>query len=155
MKTLFPARTTFGGPKWVLYVWWVITIVTLGRSIAHIVLPDGGAMSIASIPLDHYSLAAQETIVAMFALWGLSQLLVGLVYVLVLVRQQSWIPFISLLLVIEYAIRIGLGFFKTVVTVNTAPGVAGNLPLLLIGIVLLIVSLNTSDRPSSDESLSV
>ena len=91
-------------------------------------------MSIASIPLDHYSLAAQETIIAMFALWGLSQLLVGLVYVVVMVRHQSWIPFISLLLLLEYAIRIGLGFFKTVVTVNTAPGVAGNLPLLLIGV---------------------
>ena len=143
MKVLFPAPTTFGGPKWVLYVWWVITIITLGRSIVHIVLPDGGAMSIASIPLDHYSLAAQETIIAMFALWGLSQLLVGLVYVLVLVRQQSWIPFISLLLVLEYVIRIGLGFFKTVVTVNTAPGVAGNLPLLMIGVVLLVVSIRS------------
>jgi hypothetical protein len=144
----------YQGPKWVFYVWWFITILTLGRSIAHIVLPDGGAMSIATIPLDQYSPAAQETIIAMFALWGLSQLLVGLVYVVVLVRHQSWIPFISLLLVLEYAIRIGLGFFKTVVTVNTAPGVAGNLPLLLIGVLLLIGSLRTSDRPSSDESTS-
>jgi hypothetical protein len=98
-------------------------------------------MSIASIPLDQYSFEAQETIIAMFALWGLSQFLVGVVYVVVLVRQQSWIPFISLLLVIEYAFRIGLGLFKTVVTVNTAPGVTGNLPLLIVGIILFISSL--------------
>lgn len=141
MKQVLPVRTSYSGPKWVLYIWWVITLVTLGRSIVHIVLPDGGAMSIASIPLDQYSFEAQETIIAMFALWGLSQLLVGMVYVVVLVRQQSWIPFISLLLVIEYAFRIGLGFVKTVVTVNTAPGVIGNLPLLLIGIILFTASI--------------
>jgi len=93
MKQVLPVRTSYSGPKWVLYIWWVITLVTLGRSIVHIVLPDGGAMSIASIPLDQYSFEAQETIIAMFALWGLSQLLVGMVYVVVLVRQQSWIPF--------------------------------------------------------------
>ena len=141
MKPLFPARTSFNGPNWVLYVWWIITIFTLGRSIAHIVLPDGGAMSIATIPLDNYSLAAQETIITMFALWGLSQLLVGLVYVVVLVRQQSWIPLISVLLILEYAVRIGLGFFKTIPTVDTAPGVIGNLPLLFIGIILFTASI--------------
>jgi hypothetical protein len=141
MKPLFPARTSFNGPNWVLYVWWIITIFTLGRSIAHIVLPDGGAMSIATIPLDNYPLAAQETIITMFALWGLSQLLVGLVYVVVLVRQQSWIPLISVLLILEYAVRIGLGFFKTIPTVDTAPGVIGNLPLLFIGIILFTASI--------------
>ncbi len=141
MKPLFPARTSFNGPNWVLYVWWIITIFTLGRSIAHIILPDGGAMSIATIPLDNYSLAAQETIITMFALWGLSQLLVGLVYVVVLVRQQSWIPLISVLLILEYAVRIGLGFFKTIPTVDTAPGVIGNLPLLFIGIILFTASI--------------
>lgn len=141
MKPLFPARTSFNGPNWVLYVWWIITIFTLGRSIAHIILPDGGAMSIATIPLDNYPLAAQETIITMFALWGLSQLLVGLVYVVVLVRQQSWIPLISVLLILEYAVRIGLGFFKTIPTVDTAPGVIGNLPLLFIGIILFTASI--------------
>ena len=132
----------YNGPKWIYYMWWVITIVTLGRSVAHIVLPDGGAMSIATIPLDQYSLEAQEAIITMFALWGLSQLVVGLVYVAVLLYKPNYIPFISFLLVLEYAFRSGLSLFKTPLpAVDTPPGAYVSLPLLLIGIVLVIVSL--------------
>ena len=132
----------YNGPKWIFYMWWVITIVTLGRSVAHIVLPDGGAMSIATIPLDQYSLEAQEAIITMFALWGLSQLIVGLVYVAVLLYKPNYIPFISFLLVLEYAFRSGLSLFKTPLpAVDTPPGAYVSLPLLLIGIVLVIVSL--------------
>lgn len=151
MKSFFQLRTTFTGPKWVVYAWWIITFITLGRSVAHIVLPDGGAMSIATIPLDNYALAAQETIITMFALWGLSQLLIGIVYVIVLTYQQAWIPFISLLFVIEYAIRTSLGFFKTIPTVDTAPGAAGNLPALLVGIILLVFSLKSIKKESPAE----
>lgn len=149
----------YNGPKWIFYMWWVITIVTLGRSVAHIVLPDGGAMSIATIPLDQYSLEAQEAIITMFALWGLSQLVVGLVYVAVLLYKPNYIPFISFLLVLEYAFRSGLSLFKTPLpAVDTPPGAYVSLPLLLIAIVLFIASMRYSlsqriiveDTPSAD-----
>ena len=144
MISKLSTRQQYQGPRWVFYTWVIITLFTLGRSVAHIVLPDGGAMSIATIPLDQYSPNAQETIITMFALWGLSQLIVGLVYVAVLLYKPSWIPFISFLLVVEYGIRSTLGFFKTIPTIDTAPGALGNLPLLIIAIILFIASMRYS-----------
>ena len=38
-----------------LWLFWFITTVTVGRSLAHILLPDGGAQSIATVPLDQFS----------------------------------------------------------------------------------------------------
>ena len=75
--------------KWVFVA---IVVMTLARSLAHMLLRDGGAQSIATIPLDAYSAGAAQVVVGMFAQWGLTQLMFGLLYVLVLWRYPSLIP---------------------------------------------------------------
>jgi hypothetical protein len=61
-----------------------MTILTVARSLAHIVLPDGGAQSNATIALNTFPPTASAVIIGMFAYWELSQLLLGLLFVLVL-----------------------------------------------------------------------
>ena len=78
-----------------------ITVLTVGRSLVHILTADGGAQSIATIPLDTYPSDASATVVAMFAQWGLSQLLMGLVDMIVLWRYQSLIPLMWLFVLFE------------------------------------------------------
>lgn len=117
---------------------WVFTLVGITRSLLHIFLPDGGAQLIATIPLDSYSVEAQQVIVGMFAFWGLSQLLSSLVYVYILLKRKEWLPFAWLLLLIEYASRWMIGQFKPFETVSTAPGAIGNYVFIVLSLAMLI-----------------
>jgi hypothetical protein len=62
-----------------------------------------------------------------FALWGLSQLLIGLLYVVVLLRYRALLPLMYLQLWLEYVGRLGLGFWKgPLETLSTPPGERGS-----------------------------
>lgn len=123
------------------WVFVVITIITIARSLVHMFAPDGGAQSIATIPLDTFTDNGAATVILMFALWGLSQLLVGVIYVVVLWRYRALIPFMYLLLFVEYAMRILLGALKPIETVSTAPGAIGDYILVPLALVMLVLSL--------------
>ena len=143
MDKLFPQLITnryCGAPvaKWVFVL---LTVITIGRSLAHIFLPDGGANSIATIPLDRFTPNGEATVVQIFALWGLSQLLFGLLYIVVLWRYQSFIPLMYLFILVEYAGRLLLAFAKPIVTDGTAPGAIGNFVLIPLALLMLILSL--------------
>lgn len=128
--------------KWVLAI---LTIVTLARSLVHMFAPDGGAQSIATIPLDNFTPSGAETVILMFALWGLSQLLIGIVYMAVLWRYKALIPVMYLLMLIEYGMRIVLGSLKPIETVDTAPGAIGNYVIAPLAAVMLVLSLRGSE----------
>ncbi len=134
----------FYGSKIVVYSFYLITSITLWRSLHHLFANDGGAQSIATIPLDTYSSGATDTIIGLFALLGLSQLLIGIIYFIVAVRYKSLIPLMYLLFIFEYLSRYLIGVFKSVETVGTAPGAIVNIPFVLLGIVLFIFSFVTS-----------
>lgn len=143
MDKLFPQPITnryCGAPvaKWVFVL---LTVITIGRSLAHIFLPDGGAQSIANIPLTGFTPNGAATVIHIFALWGLSQLLLGLLYLIVLWRYQSMIPLMYLFIVVEYIGRLLLVYAKPVVTHGTAPGVIGNYVLIPLALLMLALSL--------------
>ncbi len=130
--------------KW-LFV--VITIHAVGRSLTHMFLPDGGAQSIATIPLDAFSPSAASVIVGLFAYWGLSQLLFGLVFVLVLWRYQSLIPLMWVFMFIEYTGRLLIGgFYKRVEIVGTAPGGVLNHVVPVLAVIMLVLSLRENKQ---------
>ena len=143
VQTLFPKQitNTFPGQKIALYVFIPLTLMLIVRSCILFVAPDGGAQSIATIPLDTYSDSAAMNIVAIFSQWGLSQLLLAGLFLLVLVRYRSLISLFYLLFVLEQIGRISVGLAKPIATLETAPGAAGNLPLLAIAFVMLVLSL--------------
>jgi hypothetical protein len=116
----------------------IFTLLGIGRSLLHIILPDGGAQLIATIPLDSFSEEAKAVVVGMFAFWGLSQLLSSLVYVYILIKRKEWLPFAWFLLLIEYASRWLIGQFKPFETVQTAPGAIGNYVFIGLSIGMLI-----------------
>lgn len=94
IKRVFPKQfdNEFMGYKFSLWIFYALTALTLWRSQHHLFAPDGGAESIASIPLSTYSAAASNTIIGVFSLWGLSQLIIGVIYLVVCIRYRSMIP---------------------------------------------------------------
>ncbi len=132
----------YRGHPLALWVFAPITMVTLWRSLIHMFRADGGAQSIATIPLDSYPDAAATTIVVIFALWGLQQLLVGFAYVVVLVRYRALLASMYLLVVLEYIGRLGLGIWKGPVdTLSTPPGARFNFVMIVVGSAMLLLSL--------------
>ncbi|WP_109354528.1 hypothetical protein [Sphingorhabdus sp. EL138] len=143
IERFLPARfdNVFPGQKIALWAFYVLTAVTLWRSQHHIFAADGGAQSIATIPLDSYSDGAAATIIAIFAQWGLVQLLLGMVMLLAAVRYNSMVPLMWLIVLVEWIGRGLIGQFKPVETIGTAPGQVGNMMIPIIALVMLVLSL--------------
>ena len=131
----------YRGLKISQYAFFLISAVTLVRSLIHVFAPDGGAQSIATIPLDSYSAEAASTVILMFSLWGLSQLLMGIVYLGVSLKYRSLIPAMYVLVIFEYAMRIVIGQMKPILTTGTAPGSIGSWIMVPVCAVLLALSL--------------
>ena len=120
------------------YVFIVFTLLTICRSLAHMFLPDGGSESIASINI---SAEGGSNIISIFYLWGLSQLIIGIVYLAVILRYKSLIPLMWIIVFFEYLGRFLVGFYKPVVTMETAPGDIGNYIFMPLALIMLYLSL--------------
>jgi len=148
MKLFFPEvfdnKVRF--KKIFLYLFILITAVTLGRSLIHVFASDGGANSIATIIVFIGNPDPNQVIYFVFSLWGLSQLIIAILYVISLIKYRSMIPLFYVLIWFEYLFRILIGRVLKPMTENvlsgTAPGEIGNyafavlIPILLIWMIL-------------------
>lgn len=141
---IFPKELNnhFYGYKISLYVFYILTVVTLWRSQHHLLAPDGGAQSIATIPLDTFAKVSAQAVIGVFGLWGLSQLIIGVLYLISSIRYRSMIPLMYLLMFLEYFVRAT--YFpaaKPIPTVGTAPGAIGNLPMIILSLSMFLLSI--------------
>jgi hypothetical protein len=148
LETLFPKtiNNQYRGMPIAKWVFIVMTVLTIARSLAHIFLPDGGAQSIATIPLDKFVSGGATIIISMFAQWGLTQLMFGLLYVFAIWRYQSLIPLMWAFTFFEWSGRLLLGLFKPIETLGTAPGAIGNLIFPVLAIIMLALSLRNQNN---------
>ena len=134
--------TRYRGPAVALWMTTILLVVITIRSLIHLVSPDGGAHSIATIDT---SVAGGGNIVAIFGQWGASQLLlVGALWVLRL-RYRGLVPFILCVLLLEPFLRGMSGHLKPIVTMGTAPGAALNWYVVPVVAVTLYLSLCTAE----------
>ncbi|RSK29364.1 hypothetical protein EJF36_12465 [Bacillus sp. HMF5848] len=135
-------NNTYRGQKIALYVFYILTAVTIWRSQHHLFALDGGAQSIATIPLDSFTDAGAAAVIGVFSLWGLSQLIIGILYFIVSLRYRSLVPLMYLLVVFEYLVRATyISSVKPIPTAGTAPGAAANVPVIIIAVVMFVLSL--------------
>ena len=140
IKLIFPKQynNQIVGSKIALYAFYMLTAVTLWRSQHHLFAADGGAQTIATVPLDTFTTAGAQAVIGVFGLWGLSQLIIGLVYLLVALRYRAMVPLMYVLLIVEYSFR---AFYfpvsKAIPTAGTAPGALINIPFILFAITML------------------
>ncbi|MEI7745089.1 MAG: hypothetical protein WCK58_15235 [Chloroflexota bacterium] len=112
----------------------VLTALTTARSLVHVLAPDGGAGSIAGIDI---SVAGGSNIVAVFAQWGWTQLLLALVGWVVIARYRFLIPAVLMLQLLDWGGRALVGMFKPFAVAAPPPGAYGNVifvPLVLIAL---------------------
>ncbi len=142
MRWILPPQidNRFPGHPFVLVVFGLLTALTLGRSLVHLCAPDGGAQSVAHLPLDSFPAPAAQTVIFLFALWGLAQMLMGLVCLLALVRYRALIPLLLVLVALEYASRLVIGQLRVIETTATAPGAIANLVGVPLALLLLYFS---------------
>lgn len=110
------------------------------RSLVHILAPDSGAQSIASMDTQ---VTGGKNIVGLLGQWGGAQLLeAGLIWV-VLWRYRGLVPLMLAVVTAEQLLRVGIGRSKPLVTAHTPPGALSK-GLLPAAAVALAVSLNES-----------
>lgn len=124
----------------------VLTTITTLRSLAHIFLPDGGANSIAGLDV---SVAGGDNLVAMFAQWGYTQLLLSVMMWGVIVFARNLLPFALLVQTLDWGGRILVGLMKPIEVAEAPPGEIGSYILWPLCLIALWFSLpkKTSSSP--------
>ncbi len=148
-ETLLPSSVdnTIRGTRIPFYIFALYAIVSAVRSCIHLLSPDGGAGTIAGMDL---SVTGADGIIFAFALWGSSQLLFAIIQLLVVFRYRSLIPFMYLMLILETLLRKLVGFMKPVTFAHTPPGAIGNQIILPLAALMLVLSLWSAYRQTSD-----
>lgn len=135
---------TYRGAPWVTRFYLFLCLVITFRSLVHVFRKDGGANSIAGIDLE---VEGGQNVVAIFAQWGLEQLLLAGLAWLALLRYQGLIPLILLINLLDNLGRILVGRAKPLKIDNPPPGAYGQVIVLPFLAVALWQSL-----PARDES---
>src|SRR5215468_584108 len=139
LAALLPADpTTYTGPRLAFWgaIAWLLLITT--RSLIHLLLPDGGAHSIATIDI---AVAGGSDIVALFGQWGASQLLLAMLLWALLLRWRGTVPLVLLVFSAEPCLRGLAGHLKPLTTVGIPPGREFNWVVLPVLLILLWISL--------------
>ena len=143
LSRIFPEHIDnhFRGHKLALWLFVPITLMKIARSLLHIFSADGGAQSISTIPLDTYSTGAAQNVIALFARMGLDQLMLGLLFVVVLVRYRAMIPLMYVLIVVQYIAEQGIAHMKPLALAGTSGASTPALVLAVVSIIGLVLSL--------------
>jgi hypothetical protein len=137
---------TYRGYRLALWLFAVLVLVKVAMSLNCIFNGRTVAISADGIPLDAYPSAAAQTIVALFAIWGLAHLMFCVLCIVALVRYRSMIPLMFTLLLLEHVGRKLILNFVPLVRAGTPPGSFVNLALLAVMIVGLALSLGHTRR---------
>jgi hypothetical protein len=146
---IFPQRidnSYLGHP---VAIWLFIPVVVLKTGIALATIFNGhsAAQSADGIPLDSFGAGGAEAVVALFAIWGLAQLVFCVLGILALTRYRAMIPFLFVLFLLEHLARRWILLVKPIARTGTPPGTYVNLAILALTIVGLVLSLR--NRPSA------
>jgi hypothetical protein len=138
-----PVDQRYTGPRVPFYLLILIAVISTVRSLIHILRHDGGAQSIAGIKVTGED---GRNIVAIFAQWGSSQLILALFYWLAVLRYRFLVPLALTVVAVEQILRIGSGRLKPLDVAKEPPGAIGSRVLLPISIGGLIWSLRSRAR---------
>jgi hypothetical protein len=116
-------------------------LTNFGRGCIHAFAPDGGAHSIAGLDLTH----ARQTILSLFAILGIHQLVAGGFQLFVLVFRRDLVLIALVLQTVETLLGVmNLYFYRTMPVV--VPGAAFNAALLVILAVAVFIALRPAPQ---------
>jgi hypothetical protein len=145
-RLLPPDPTSYRGPAVAYWCTVLFLVVITARSLVHLLLPDGGAHTIATIDT---GVPGGANIIAIFGQWGASQLLLAATLWVLLLRYRGLVPLILCVLLMEPFLRGFSGHMKPVVTLGTAPGAALNWVAVPVVAAVLYLALCPADARGS------
>lgn len=150
LARILPRRidNDYRGHRLALWLFVPVLLVKTGIALGTIFNGRNAAQSADGIPLDSFGSAGAQAVVALFAIWGLSQLVSSVFGVLALTRYRAMIPLMYVVLLLEHLARRWLLVVKPIVRTGTPPGLYINLALLLLMIVGLALSLRRRGAPA-------
>ena len=139
LSNLLPSDARdYKGPQFVRWAAMAFLVIITVRSLIHVLAPDGGAESIATIDT---TVEGGSNIIAIFGQWGAIQLLLAALLWVLLLRYRGLTPLVLLVFVLEPLLRGLAGSLKPIESVGTAPGAALNWVVVPVMVMLLILSL--------------
>jgi hypothetical protein len=142
---------TYPGYRLGLWLFGLLILIKTAMSFNSIFNGSYVASSADGIPLSAFGSDAAQTVVSLFAIWGLSQLMLALFCVVVLFRYRSLVPFMFGLLLLEQLSRRAILHALPIVRSGTPPGFFVNALLLAITIAGLGLSFRTWGRLKAHE----
>jgi hypothetical protein len=143
LEQILPRRidNTYRGHPLAFWLLIPVLVVKTGIALGTIFNGHTAAQSADGIPLDSFGPSGAEAVLALFAMWGLSQLVFTVLGVLTLTRYRAMVPFMFVLLLLEELARKWILFVKPIATTGTHPGSFINLALIVLMIGGLVLSL--------------
>lgn len=141
MDRLFPDKidNEYDGKsvaKWILYPFCCMYFV---RSIIHILLANIGFFKIEQLPRE-----CMSTVIILFALWGISQLIMSIMCTVVLWKYQKAIPLMYLLFSIDSILRLDVIYIKSVEPLEGKTGAWCMIVVCTLGFVLSLIPSDKS-----------
>ena len=136
-----PINNKYFGSTIALWLFGLIVFVHILQSVMVIANGYSIAQSADGIPLETYSAAAAQTILAIFMVSSLRRLIISLICAVVLFRYRSAVPLMFVVLGLSYLGGQVIFQFVPIVRVGTPPGVVVNLIMFGLTIVGLALSL--------------
>lgn len=124
------AGSTYTGHKFALWLFGLVIAVKAAMGLNAIFNTYMVATRADGVPLATFPPAAVQTVLALFAIWGLGHFVLCLVGLLVLVRYRSLVPFMFVVLLVEQLARKLILLFIPIVRTGRPGGIYVNLGLL-------------------------
>ena len=138
IKDILPPQfdNTYRGRRLALWFFVPVLVIKLLMSVNSILMGEMVAGRADGIPLDSFTPAGARAVVALFAIWGLAQLMIVLVGLLAFFRYRAMVPFMFALLLLEHLSRKVILTLRPIVPSGaTPPGLFVNIVLVTLMIV--------------------
>jgi hypothetical protein len=145
LNQILPQRidNAYRGHALALWLFIPVVVSKTGIALGTIFNGRGAAQSADGIPLDSLGASGAEAVVALFGIWGVSQLVFSVLGVLALTRYRAMIPLMFVLLLLEHLARRWILLVRPIARAGTPPGIYINLVLLVLMMVGLTLSLRS------------
>ncbi len=134
-------NASYRGSKAALWLLALVIFLKCAIGLGTIVNGRAAAKDADGIPIDTFSAAGEQAFVSLFAAWGVAQVTINLVGVLVLVRYRALVPLVFMLLLVEHLARKLVFEILPMPKVATATGTYINLALVAVMTAGLLLSL--------------
>ncbi len=150
---LLPKRidNTYRGYTPALWIFGLLMFMRVAISLNSILNGHTVASTADGIPLDTLTPAGAQTVVSLFALLGLSRLVISLLGILALARYRAMVPLMFALLLLEHLSRTLILQVLPIPRAGTPPGSMVNLVLLALMVVGLALSVRRQESLPAKE----